>query len=82
MLHRGVATEGAEIGEDSAIPELTVTADGLHWHPAGADLATSPDMHLAPAGTTLAEGKRLVTEHFFAARLADGSLPHPIHSAI
>lgn len=82
LLHRGVASEGAEIGEDTAIPELTVTADGLHWHPAGADLATSPDMHLAPAGTTLAEGKRLVTEHFFAARLADGSLPHPIHCAI
>ncbi|MEV6055841.1 radical SAM protein [Streptomyces sp. NPDC052107] len=82
LLRRGFAEEGVEIGEDSSVPELTVTADGLHWHPAGADLTTSPDMHLAPAGTPLEQGKRLVTERFFAARLADGSLPRPVHCAI
>jgi pyruvate-formate lyase-activating enzyme/predicted phosphodiesterase len=82
LLRRGFAEEGVEIGEDSSVPELTVTADGLHWHPAGADLTTSPDMHLAPAGTSLERGKRLVTERFFAARLADGSLPRPVHCAI
>ncbi|NUQ98636.1 MAG: radical SAM protein [Streptomyces sp.] len=82
LLHRGFADTGVEIGEDSSIPELTVTADGLHWHPAGADLVTSPDMHLAPAGTPLERGKQLVTEHFFAARLTDGSLPRPVHCAI
>jgi pyruvate-formate lyase-activating enzyme/predicted phosphodiesterase len=82
LLRRGFSEEGLDIGEDSSIPELTVTADGLHWHPAGADLATSPDLHLAPAGTSLEEGKRLVTERFFLARLADGSLPRPVHCAI
>jgi len=82
MLRRGLSQAGLAIGEDSSIPELTVTADGLHWHPAGADAATSPDMHLAGAGTSLAEGKRLVIERFFRARLVDGSLPQPVHCAI
>ncbi|MEU0337482.1 radical SAM protein [Streptomyces bobili] len=82
LLRRGFAETGVEIGEDSSIPELTVTADGLHWHPAGADLATSPDLHLAPAGTPLATGRQLVTERFFTARLTDGTLPRPIHCAI
>jgi pyruvate-formate lyase-activating enzyme len=82
LLRRGFADTGVEIRADSSVPELTVTADGLHWHPAGADLTTSPDMHLALAGTPLERGKQLVTEHFFAARLADGSLPRPVHCAI
>jgi pyruvate-formate lyase-activating enzyme/predicted phosphodiesterase len=82
LLRRGFAEEGLEVGEDSTIPELTVTADGLHWHPAGADRTTSPDFHLAPAGTSLEEGKRLITERFFIARLADGTLPRPVHCAI
>ncbi|MFE1734499.1 radical SAM protein [Streptomyces bacillaris] len=82
LLRRGFAETGVEIGEDSSIPELTVTADGLHWHPAGADLATSPDMHLAPAGTALAVGQQLFTERFFTARLTDGTLPRPVHCAI
>ncbi|MBU7599152.1 radical SAM protein [Streptomyces sp. P38-E01] len=82
LLRRGFSDTGVEIGEDSSIPELTVTADGLHWHPAGADLGTSPDLHLAPAGTPLATGQQLVTERFFTARLTDGTLPRPVHCAI
>ncbi|WP_435059913.1 radical SAM protein [Streptomyces sp. bgisy060] len=82
LLRRGFSQTGAEIGEETSIPELTVTADGLHWHPAGADLATSPDLYLAPAGTPLAAGKELVTERFFTARLNDGSLPRPVHCAV
>ncbi|HEX5496466.1 MAG TPA: radical SAM protein [Mycobacteriales bacterium] len=82
LLHRGLSRHGLDIDRESSVPELTVTADGLHWHPAGADLATSPDMHLAPTGTTLERGKQLVTERFLAARLADGSLPRPVRCAI
>ncbi|WND39758.1 radical SAM protein [Streptomyces sp. BB1-1-1] len=82
LLRRGFSETGVEIGEDSSVPELTVTADGLHWHPAGADLASSPDLHLAPVGTPLATGQQLVTERFFAARLTDGTLPRPVHCAI
>jgi pyruvate-formate lyase-activating enzyme/predicted phosphodiesterase len=82
LLRRGFSETGVEIGEDSSIPELTITADGLHWHPAGADLASSPDLHLASAGTPLATGERLVTERFFTARLTDGTLPRPVHCAV
>lgn len=82
MLRRGLSADGMDIGEDSTVPELTVTGDGLHWHPAGADLASSPDMLLAGPGTSLRIGKQLVTERFFAARLADGSLPAAYHCAI
>ena len=47
-----------------------------------ADAATSPDMLLATADTPLWVGRQLVTERFFTARLADGSLPQPYHCAI
>lgn len=82
LLRRGFSKTGLDIEESTSIPELTVTADGLHWHPAGADLGSSPDLWLAPPGTPLAEGRRMVVERFFGARLADGSLPHPIHCAV
>lgn len=82
LLRRGFSDGGMEIGEDSAIPELTVSADGLHWHPAGADVTTSPDLHLAPPGASLAAGQRMVIERFFSARLRDGSLPLPVQCAI
>lgn len=82
LLRRGLSPTGLDIGADTTIPELTVSTDGLHWHPAGADAATSPDMLLAGPGTPLSAGKRLVAERFFTARLADGSLPRPYQCAI
>jgi len=82
LLRRGLSAGGVDIEAGTTIPELTVSADGLHWHPAGADAATSPDMLLAGPGTSLTAGKRLVTERFFAARLADGSLPRPYRCAV
>ncbi|HWE56968.1 MAG TPA: hypothetical protein VG435_15770, partial [Acidimicrobiales bacterium] len=82
LLRRGLSGDGIDIGEGSTVPEITVTADGYHWHPAGADLDASPDMYIAAADYTLVDVKRLVTERFFAARLADGSLPQPYRCAI
>jgi len=82
MLRRGLSDDGVDIEPASTVPEITVTTDGYHWHPAGADLDASPDMFLAPAERSLAEVKRLVTERFFAARLADGTLPQPYRCAI
>jgi hypothetical protein len=64
------------------VPELTVTADGLHWHPVGGDLDSSPDMLVARAPASLAEGKRLVTERFLTLRLEDGTLPQPYRCAV
>ncbi len=82
LLRRGLSADGLDIDAGTTIPELTVSVGGLHWHPAGADAATSPDMMLAGPGTPLAAGKRLITERFFAARLADGSLPRPYRCAV
>ena len=71
-----------DIGEDTTTPELTVTGDGLHWHPAGADTTSSPDMLLALGEVPLWRGKQLVSERFFTARLQDGSMPQAYRCAI
>jgi predicted phosphodiesterase/uncharacterized Fe-S cluster-containing radical SAM superfamily protein len=82
LLRRGFSDAGLDIGDDTTAPEMTVTADGLYWHPAGADATSSPDMYLASPATSLWEGKRLVAERFFALRVADGTLPQAYRCAI
>ncbi len=37
LAHRGVAETGLELTVESLIPEVTVTADGIYWHPVSAD---------------------------------------------
>ncbi|MGH9314143.1 MAG: Rv1681 family radical SAM protein, partial [Vicinamibacterales bacterium] len=34
---RGFATMGVAVGREDLVPELTITADGVYWHPVGAD---------------------------------------------
>jgi predicted phosphodiesterase/pyruvate-formate lyase-activating enzyme len=82
MVARGSASEGVEVADAMMVPELTVTADGLHWHPVGGDLGSSPDLLLAAGRVPLAEGKRLVVQRFLELRQADGSLPHAYHCAV
>jgi hypothetical protein len=55
------------IDTENTVPELTVTADGWHWHSAGADVDTSPDMLLARPEVSMAEAKRQVVELFLSA---------------
>jgi hypothetical protein len=33
---RGVASEGIAISRNDLVPEVTITADGVYWHPVGA----------------------------------------------
>ncbi len=82
LLRRGLSEAGIDIDTEGTTPELTVSADGLHWHPAGADSASSPDMLLARGATPLRIGKQLVVARFLTARLDDGSLPRPYQCAI
>ena len=87
LVARGFSKVGAEIADDNTVPELAVTADGVHWHPAGADLDPSPDMLLArhpsvDVRVPLSEGKRLAVEHFLTLRRADGSLPLVYNCAV
>ena len=85
LVGRGLAAGvegGVEVSDAVMVPELTVTADGIHWHPVGADLESSPDMLVAPAPVSLAEGRRRIVERFLELRRADGSLPAAYHCAI
>jgi hypothetical protein len=82
LVHRGAAEQGVEVSAPELVPELTVTADVVHWHPVGADLESSPDLLVASAPVSLAEAKRRIIERFLALRQADGTLPLPLHCAI
>ncbi|MGH2742146.1 MAG: radical SAM protein [Thermoleophilaceae bacterium] len=82
LVQRGFAAEGLEVDDSVMVPELTVTADGVHWHPVGGDLHASPDLLVAPGAVSLAEGKRLVVERFLALRQADGTLPRAYQCAV
>jgi pyruvate-formate lyase-activating enzyme/diadenosine tetraphosphatase ApaH/serine/threonine PP2A family protein phosphatase len=84
LVARGLARDsgGMAVTDEVTVPELTVTADGVHWHPIGADVGTSPDLLVAAGAVPLAEAKRLVTERFLELRQADGSLPAAFQCAI
>jgi diadenosine tetraphosphatase ApaH/serine/threonine PP2A family protein phosphatase/pyruvate-formate lyase-activating enzyme len=85
LVQRGFAKDveaGMDVSEEVMVPELTVTADGVHWHPVGGDIESSPDFLVAPGQVGLAEAKRLVIERFLTLRQADGSLPTPFRCAV
>jgi len=64
LAHRGLADAGLELTIESLIPEVTITADGVYWHPVGADhddqLVTRD---IFPLGDTIAEVRRRFVEH-------------------
>ncbi|MCP3759694.1 radical SAM protein [Streptomyces sp. TBY4] len=37
LAHQGAADEGLELTVETLVPEVTITADGVYWHPVGAD---------------------------------------------
>ena len=85
LVGRGLAegAEGAiEVTDGVTVPELTVTTDGLHWHPLGADRTASPDFLLARGDVPLDEGVRLVVERFLHLRREDGTLPEAFRCAV
>lgn len=81
LVARGFSEQGMAVSAAGLVPELTVTADGLHWHPVGADVETSPDLFLG-AEQRLEAGKRVVIERVLADRLSDGGLATPLACAI
>ncbi len=85
LVQRGFASEvpdAMEVSEEVMVPELTVTADGVHWHPVGADVESSPDFLIAPGVVALADAKRLVVERFLELRQSDGTLPAAFRCAV
>jgi diadenosine tetraphosphatase ApaH/serine/threonine PP2A family protein phosphatase/pyruvate-formate lyase-activating enzyme len=85
LVRRGFAADamaGVDVDDAVIAPELTVTADGVHWHPIGGDLASSPDMLVAPGRPSLRLAKQLVVERFLSLRLTDGTLPAAFRCAV
>jgi pyruvate-formate lyase-activating enzyme len=64
VAQRGFATDGLALTVDTLLPEVTVTADGVYWHPVGADhddqLVTRD---LFPLRTAIDEVQRRFTEY-------------------
>jgi predicted phosphodiesterase len=82
LVKRGFADDGIDVSDGVMVPELTITADGAHWHPVGGDLDSSPDLVVARGEVTLAEAKRRVVERFLRLRQRDGSLPEALQCAV
>jgi MoaA/NifB/PqqE/SkfB family radical SAM enzyme len=82
LVKRGFADDGLDVSDGVMVPELTITADGAHWHPVGGDLDSSPDLVVARGEVTLAEAKRRVVERFLRLRQRDGSLPEALQCAV
>jgi len=82
LVQRGLSAGGMAVTDAVMVPELTITADGAHWHPIGGDIASSPDFVVARGEVALAEAKRRVIERFLVLRQEDGSLPAAFHCAV
>lgn len=80
----GTTAAGAvEVCDAVVVPELTITADGAHWHPVGADVDSCPDFLVARGEVPLAEAKRLVVERSLALReAANASRPGAFRCAV
>jgi pyruvate-formate lyase-activating enzyme len=64
LAHRGVAEHGLELTIESLIPEVTITADGVYWHPVGADHPDQLVTHdLFPLQAAITEIRRRFIEH-------------------
>jgi pyruvate-formate lyase-activating enzyme/TusA-related sulfurtransferase len=69
---RGFASDGVALGRADLVPEITITADGVYWHPVGAedaDLLVTPDIF--PLADAFAAARRAFErERAHAHRLA------------
>ncbi|MBV8215154.1 MAG: radical SAM protein [Verrucomicrobia bacterium] len=58
---RGFAIKGVALARADLVPEVTITADGVYWHPVGAD---DPDLLVTPSIFPLAEAFAAVRRAF------------------
>ncbi len=65
QANRGFADQGVVLSQQSLIPELTVTADGVFWHPVGADDADMlVSTEIFPLVTAIEQVRELMAEQF------------------
>jgi len=64
---RGFAEQGLALARADLVPEITITAEGVYWHPVGADdadlLLTAEIFPLAEAFAALRRALDRETEH-------------------
>jgi MoaA/NifB/PqqE/SkfB family radical SAM enzyme len=85
LVRRGFAAEeesATPVADGVIAPELRVTADGVHWHPIGGDLDSSPDLLVGRGQIPLRQAKQLIIERFLALRQSDGTLPAAFRCAV
>jgi len=64
VAQRGLATEGLALTVDTLLPEITVTEDGVYWHPVGADhLDQLVTRDMFPLSAAIDEVQRRFTEY-------------------
>jgi hypothetical protein len=61
IVQRGFAAEGIALVRADLVPEVTITADGVYWHPVGAD---DPDLLVTSEIFPLAESLAAVRRAF------------------
>jgi organic radical activating enzyme len=76
VAKRGFASDGVTLTVETLLPEVTVTADGVYWHPVAAD---HPDQLVAtslfPLADAIDEVRRRFTEYRLTAATAAERFP-------
>ena len=76
VAQQGVASTGVQLSRESLVPEVTVTADGVYWHPVAAtDDQALVTPQIEPLGPALSEVYRLFTEQWAAAKTSAALFP-------
>jgi MoaA/NifB/PqqE/SkfB family radical SAM enzyme len=81
LIKRGESESGMEIEGSMLVPELTVCAEGVAWHPAGVNDAGITDLLVSREIFPLRRSVEYAVEHFLEYRQLDGSLPRAYHCA-
>ncbi len=76
VAREGVAESGVQLTRETLVPEVTVTADGVYWHPVAAtDQQALVTTELEPLGPTLDHISSLFTAQWAAASAAVALFP-------
>ena len=75
---RGVAASGVALSRADLVPEITITADGVYWHPVGADDA---DLLVTQEIFPLADSFEAVRQHLARERAHGDRLASVFHCA-
>lgn len=81
LIQRGESGEGVQVDGSMLVPELTVSAEGVAWHPAGVNDAGITDMLVSREIFPVSRSVERIVERFLEYRQLDGSLPRAFHCA-